>query len=65
MRNDEKIAPRGRGAERLKTSDAVEVIVSGYSKIVVFRDEQAFLDALEMNPQLKALYGTKAYEKQL
>ena len=51
--------------EPYKPSDAMEVIVKGYSKIILFRDERTFLDTLDANKHLKALYGTREYEKML
>ena len=46
-----------------KVCGATEVIVEGYKKIIVFRDEDMFLGALEANPHLRAIHGTKDYEK--
>ena len=51
------------GREIKEPCDSVGIRVTEYSQIIVFRDEEFFLGVLETNPHLKAIYGTKDYEK--
>lgn len=51
--------------KELKPCDAMEILVHEYKKIIVFRDEDVFKGMVEASPCLKAIYGTKDYERQM
>ena len=48
-----------------KPVDMNEISVAGYSRIIVFRDENLFKAVLAANPYLKAIYGEREIDKEL
>lgn len=45
--------------------DSVGICVDGYSKIVLFHDEDTFNTILAVNPRFEALFGNEEHEKKM